>query len=71
MKVLVDGKEIEVLNDVRFVYDAVTESGVEGSLVVVANHEGLVYDFYEDKMPDEPAGTGYDFVDDIVKRIAE
>jgi len=50
MKVLIDGKEIEVQNDVRIIYDEVIygwdddDTELEGSLHLVANHEGLVTD---------------------------
>jgi hypothetical protein len=63
MKVLVDGVEVKVMNDIRVLHD-LDDGGV---LQVVANHEGLVYDLFSDE--GELAGTSYDFVTDIVARI--
>ena len=70
MKVLIDGVEIPVNNDVRIVYDAdVGEDKV--TLQVVANGEGLVYDLFQGESDEEEiVGSGYDFVVDIVERCA-
>jgi len=62
MKVLIDGVEVQVINDIRVLHD-LDDGRV---LQVVANHEGLVYDLFSGE---ELAGTSYDFVTDIVARI--
>jgi hypothetical protein len=66
MKVIVDGVEIKVQNDVRVVYDTELD-GEPHTLQVVANHEGLIYDLFDEA--EEVAATRYDFVDDIVENV--
>lgn len=46
MKVLIDGKEIEVKNDIRVIWDVPLSDG-EGHIQMVANHEGIVWDLYD------------------------
>jgi hypothetical protein len=63
MKVLIDGVEMQVMNDIRVLYDLDDEKVLQ----VVANHEGLIYDLFSGE--EELSGTSYDFVTDIVARI--
>ena len=67
MKVLIDGVEVKVMNDIRVVYDVDIEDG-RGQLQVIANHEGLIYDLF-DKDGENLTGTSYDFVSDIVEEL--
>jgi hypothetical protein len=48
MLVIIDGKEIEVKNDVRIIYDVYLKGEKEGSLAVVANYEGVVFDLFDE-----------------------
>jgi hypothetical protein len=51
--VIIDGKEIEVLNDVKVIHeDQMTEwegNPVNGQLHLTMTHEGMIADFYEEK----------------------
>lgn len=64
MKVYVDGVEVEVKGDVRIEYDA---GDNETTLLVIANHEGLVYDVLDEE--GEVYATSYDFVSHLMDRI--
>lgn len=71
IRVLIDGVEVEVKNDIRVVYDVKgLGEGKETGLQVTANHEGLVYDLFQkrENTDEEITGTGYDFVTDLVER---
>ena len=54
MKVLIDGKEVRVQNDIRIIYDEVIYgmdedmTDLEGHLQVVLNHEGIVGDVFDE-----------------------
>jgi len=75
MKVLIDGKEIQVQNDVRIIYEGVPlpEADLEepcperdtGELQVVLNCEGLVVDTFVEG--EHTGQTGYMLVDDLVE----
>lgn len=71
MKIIIDGVEHEVKNDVRIIYDNV-EYGFElkdgpYALCIVANKEGLVYDVTDSA--EEVVATAYEFVGDIAARV--
>ena len=70
MKVLIDGVEVEVMNDIRVVYDLDTGKDKTTILQVVANSEGLVYDLFQKREgeDEELTGTSYDFAVDLVER---
>jgi|TARA_Y100000034_G_scaffold54339_1_gene66595 hypothetical protein len=46
MKVLIDGKEIEVLNDVKVIWETTPDEGME--LHMAATCEGIVLDRYSE-----------------------
>jgi hypothetical protein len=54
MKVLIDGKEVEVQNDIKVIYDEIIfgmdDDGkdIEGELHVLLNCEGMVTDLFVD-----------------------
>ena len=50
MKVLIDGKEVSVQNDVKIIYDdipvLIDENETDTTLYVTATHEGLIHDVF-------------------------
>jgi len=47
MKVLIDGKEVECLNDVKVIYEQEDDQGRPQELHVIANCEGLITDVFD------------------------
>jgi len=70
MTLIVDGKKIEVQNDIRVVYRDVPISGnfleedKKADLQVVLNCEGIVLDVLSQEQETQ---TAYQFVDDLVE----
>ena len=54
MKVLIDGKEVRVQNDIRVIYDEIiygmddNDKDLEGQLQVVLTHEGMIGDVFDE-----------------------
>ena len=76
MKVLIDGKEVEVKNDVRVIYDGIIygmsvddETDLEGHLEVVMTHEGMIADVYS--RDGEPIGTMSQTAGEMADEIIE
>lgn len=69
MKVLIDGVAVEVKNDIRIIYD-LDQENKPIQLQVTANHEGLLYDVFNDS-GEEPIATSYEFACDIVDSLTE
>lgn len=67
MKVLIDGVEVKVENDVRIVYGHLDKNSKPCDLQLVANHEGIIYDLFD--VTGEVVASSYDFVGDLVERI--
>jgi len=67
MKVLIDGKEVEVLNDVKVIWDDqfINDDCDEGNLILTANHEGVVLDACD--KAGELWGTTSIMADDLVE----
>ena len=77
MKVLIDGKEVKVLNDVRVVYDEIIygmsldddQTDLEGHLEVVMTYEGMIADVYN--KDGEPIGTMSQTAGELADEIIE
>jgi hypothetical protein len=71
MKLIVDGKPVEVKNDVRVVYDYERVNWVDGleqcSVEVVLNHEGFIADLHGED-GDNISTCGYT-VDEIAEDL--
>jgi len=69
MKVLIDGKEVECLNDVKVIYDdiLVNKEGTEGELHVILNCEGMVTDlFFDDEIVATMSRLAAELADDCI-----
>ncbi|MHA2022803.1 MAG: hypothetical protein ACTSWQ_03990 [Candidatus Thorarchaeota archaeon] len=76
MKVLIDGKEINVQNDVRIIQNGIIygmsvddETDLEGHLEVVLTGEGIVSDVYN--RDGEPIGTMSQTYGELADEILE
>ena len=49
MRVLIDGEEIEVLNDVKILWDQEREEGGVNNLQLTATFEGLIADEFNER----------------------
>lgn len=71
MRVLIDGKEVEVQNDIRVLWDGdfvdpnpdcgeftAQRDEFSGHLQMVATHEGIILDTFEEHTPDEHENRG-------------
>jgi hypothetical protein len=64
MRVLVDGKEIPVQNDVRVIHE---DDPANNDMHLVLNHEGMVIDIVEEQKKGESkvVATGWFTLDDL------
>lgn len=77
MKVLIDGKEVKVLNDVRVVYDEIIygmsldddQTDLEGHLEVVLTSEGIIADVFDEE--GQPLGTMSQTAGELADEIIE
>jgi hypothetical protein len=72
MKVYIDGKEVEIKNDIRIVEEKTIidisdkNEDVYGDITLIANHEGVIIDITEDG-EEEPDKSTYLFYEDFIK----
>ena len=62
MKVLIDGKEIEILNDVKILWDQMDDDENEQVLQLTATYEGLIGDVFQGEELIETAAIEHRYI---------
>lgn len=60
MKVLIDGREVEVQNDVKIIWDQMDEHEKEQELHLTCTYEGIIADRYKEGEFDETTSVEHD-----------
>jgi hypothetical protein len=71
MLVLIDGKEVKVLNDIKIIVEAGSDDDYDRQLHLTLTHEGLITDVFQAEKgePLQPSDTDSEMYDEVVERL--